>query len=147
MARRRTRVLEGEEELMRNLSRIVRKQPQVAARALKKRGDAVMARSQELVPDDPRTQGKDLKASGKTNDAVIGPSKVSVTMHYGANSRAGAYVIPVHEYPAKRPAPWQGASVSFSRGGPKFLERAVLEEAPRLLQELAKDLNVDRWAR
>lgn len=133
----------GADEMMATLARIARREPQVAARALGRRAEVVMAESQRLVP----VESGDLKRTGKVNKPVVSPSKVSVTMHYGSEHPASMYAVAVHEFPARRPAPWQGASVNFSPGGPKYLERPLLAERGRMISEMARDLNVDRWAR
>lgn len=81
-----------------------------------------------------------LAASGTVDLPVIAADTIACSLQFGG--AAAAYALAVHEHLSEHSPPsWQvaetsGAGVHFSHGGPKYLERPVLEHSP-LLPEVA----------
>ena len=70
-----------------------------------------------------------LKNSGTVGDPVVEGATVSVRLSFGTPG-AEEYAIAVHEHPSEfSPPSWQGKAVNFTVGGPKYLERPVMEHA------------------
>lgn len=110
--------------------------------ALYRQAQKIMADSKEhYVPVDLGT----LKSSGKVAPPTYLGRTVTVELSYG--DAAAAYALAIHEHPSKySPPSWQGTQVTFSPSGtgPKYLERPLMAALPRLPQELARDLNLEK---
>ena len=91
--------------------------------AIREEAEVIIRRAkQEFVPIDDSA----LKGSGFVNDVVRKGKDVSVDMGFGG--AASAYALTVHETPSSAdPRSWKGKSVSFKKGGPKYLERPLME--------------------
>lgn len=73
-----------------------------------------------------------LRDSGHVGDVIQGVGGLQVSLSFGDGPTA-PYVIAVHEHLSDwSPPSWQGKTVRFSRGGPKYLERPVMEHARNL---------------
>jgi hypothetical protein len=80
--------------------------------------------------EEPATNNIRLVDTGKVDAPVFEPLGVSVRLSYGGN--AHPYAIAVHEHlSALSPYSWRHAKngVTFRVGGPKYLERPVMEHA------------------
>ena len=114
-----------------------RTRPEVAA-ALYAEAEDIMADAKEFyVPVDHGA----LRSSGFVKPPDITGDDVTVTLGFGGTAKA--YAIAVHEHLSEHsPRSWkiaeqQGRPVRFSPGGPKYLERPMLERAKTLASRLA----------
>lgn len=133
--------LKGLTATIANLQREVSGLQQDAARALFRRGEAIMTDSKDnYVPTDLGA----LKGSGHVELPEIGPNEITVTLGYGGS--ASDYALAVHEHlsehspPSWRVAEREGRPVQFTTGGPKYLEKPVLEAARTFQEDLAADM-------
>lgn len=109
------------------LEALARAVPQKAAAALFRRGEAIMADSKEhYVPVDLGV----LRESGHVTLPEVSGNDISVTLAYGGAAKD--YAIPQHER----------LDYKHTTGGPKYLERPVLEASKTLARDLAKDLDL-----
>lgn len=96
----------------------------------------ILYRSQhEFVPID---EG-DLFDSGKVTITENGKNldNLQVTISYGDNKTA-ARAVAVHETPSGYDPPtWQGKEITFTTGGPKYLERPLLDAENGMIQRHA----------
>lgn len=119
--------LKGVAESSRKLREIARRHPQKAGAALYKRGEFIMTRSKrEFVP----VKDGILKNSGHVQPPEIKGSDISVVLAYGGE--AEAYAVEQHE----------NLSLQHTVGGPKYLERPMMEAVATLAKDLAKDLKL-----
>lgn len=86
-------------------------------------GQEALNRSKEYVPVDLGV----LRNSGNVETPVMSAEKIEVTLSYGG--AAAPYALIVHE--DMRPKNWSKPGT-----GPKYLERAVVELAPRFLRKI-----------
>lgn len=69
-----------------------------------------------------------LEETGTVDEPIITPEDVSVRLSYGGE--AHEYAIAIHEHVSEHTPPsWRGKAVSFRVGGPKYLERPVMEHS------------------
>lgn len=74
-----------------------------------------------------------LAASGAVDVPIVLPGFISVRMHFGGPSEP--YALAIHEHLSEHSPPsWQvaeesGSGVHFSHGGPKYLERPVMNHS------------------
>jgi hypothetical protein len=62
---------------------------------------------------------------------------LSIIMAYG-NRTTEDYAVVVHETPSGfDPPTWQGKEVKFTRGGPKYLERPLMEAENGMIDRIA----------
>ena len=54
----------------------------------------------------------------------------------------GPYAIPIHELPNYNPPTWDGTNVTFRVGGPKYIEKPLREEAPKMARRIGKKLKL-----
>lgn len=129
--------LEGDKEMIANLQKIQKEYPQRIAGALYKQANIVMTTSKrDYVPVDLGT----LRSSGRVLEPIIKNGSVEVHLVFGGP--ASAYALAVHEHPSGfSPFSWS-AGVSFSVGGPKYLEKPMMLKAKTLVADLAKDLQL-----
>jgi hypothetical protein len=87
----------------------------------------------EFVPKNLST----LMLSGFVNNAIRQGKDISVTMGFGGDAKA--YALTVHETPSQYDPPsWKGKTVSFKRGGRKYLERPLMEATQGMSDRIAK---------
>lgn len=129
--------MQGDKKVISNLRKFQKKYPQRMASALFKQANIVMTMSKrDYVPVDLGT----LKSSGRVERPVIDRGSVSVALVYGG--AASPYALAVHEHPSGfSPLSWAGG-VTFSVGGPKYLEKPLLLKARTLAKDLAQDLKL-----
>lgn len=141
--------------MARRLTSLARRFPDDVGRVLFAHGERIMLRSKrDFVPVDNNA----LRSSGHVRPPQRGKGRlITVELVYGGTS--APYAISVHEHPSKfDPPSWQGATgggrsggfsgqVRFKVGGPKYLERPMMEEVPTLARSIANDLNLDKTAR
>ena len=119
--------LKGLDVVLKNLKQIEANTPQAAGAALFRRGEAIMTDSkQNYVPVDTGA----LRGSGHVQLPVVNGNEVTVTLAYGGV--AEAYAIPQHER----------LDYNHTVGGPKYLERPLLEAGKTLAKDLAADLKL-----
>lgn len=119
--------LKGLDVVLKNLKQIEANTPQAAGAALFRRAEAIMTDSkQNYVPVDTGA----LRGSGHVQLPVQNGNDVTVTMGYGGV--ANAYAIPQHE----------NLNYNHTVGGPKYLERPLLEAGKTLAKDLAADLKL-----
>lgn len=119
--------LKGLDVVLKNIEGIARTTPEKAGAALFKRAEVIMTDSkQNYVPVDTGA----LRGSGHVQLPEHHGNEVTVTMGYGGV--AEAYAIPQHE----------NLSYNHTVGGPKYLERPLLEHGKTLAADLAKDLKL-----
>jgi len=100
--------------------------------ATKDEAEHVLARSKnEFVP----------VRSGRLRDS----GRVDMTGSNQFQSQAriifsGPYAIPIHELPDFNPPTWDGVNVSFTVGGPKFIEKPLREESSRMAARIGRKL-------
>lgn len=99
-------------------------------------GESIMVRSKaEFVP---RDEGN-LAASGQvTVEGETGPlDDFLVIMSYG-DDKTAAYALTVHETPSGYDPPtWQGKEVTFTTGGPRYLQLPLFEAEAGMLERIA----------
>jgi len=75
-------------------------------------------------------QGRE--SSGRFNEQAV--ARVSINV---GNDKT-PHALAVHEHPSKySPPSWDGVEVKFTKGGPKFLERALNEHEGEMLKALS----------
>lgn len=144
----------GLDTTLRNLAALGQRLPGAADDFLWKEGEAILARSQQLVPrdtDDLANSGE-VKRTGGNVSAGVGRqllardeggrfAKGSVEVAYGKSGPAADYALTVHEHPSMHDPPsWRGKTVHFTTGGPKFLELAYRESVSGVWGRLAAHL-------
>jgi hypothetical protein len=130
--------LEGGDRLRKILVGAPRTAATAFGQALRTEAEHIMAESKNRVPFDTGT----LSGSGRVFPTEVRRGRVSVELGYGG--AASAYALAVHEHPSEHsPRSWSG-TVNFSKSGPKFLERPVMEAAAgfgsRVGQEIGRVL-------
>jgi hypothetical protein len=159
----------GLEQLIARLAVAQLKTKPAMARAVKEFADGVMADSKaKYVPVGAtartilrfrrhgfRIRGDDhagaLRDSGKVEDPVISPTGigtgVSVRLSYGGGGVAAPYAIAVHEHLSQySPRSWKVArSVTFNQGGPKYLERPLMEHSRHLPHRVSNIVSLVFW--
>ena len=126
----------GDKELIRTLKRIERRNPVVVAAALFQEGEKIMADSKEnFVPVDLGA----LKNSGRVSKPEL-KQPISVTLSYGGVAKA--YALAVHEHPSGHSPPSWSGGVTFNRGGPKYLEKPVMEAVPEFLRNIGNKVRL-----
>jgi hypothetical protein len=111
--------------------------------AVKKQGERILKRAQDLIPVD----NGDAKNSGRVTVSTKGYS-VSITF---GDAKTQAYILALHEHLSSHsPYSWRVAEASGRRvvfhpsgTGPKFLERALMEAVRTLARDFAMDLRLD----
>ena len=117
--------IEGGPILVANLAAISQKAAPAAGRALVAEAEAIMTRSkQSFVPVDTGV----LRASGHVSMPDVSGDDVSVTLSYGGP--ASDYAVVQHER----------LDYKHSVGGPKYLERPLLEAASGMGERIAKKI-------
>ena len=117
--------LKGVDVVLKNLRQIQTNVPDSAGAALFNRAEVIMTDSkQNYVPVDTGA----LRGSGHVQQPVKSGNEIAVTMGYGGV--ANAYAIPQHER----------LDYNHTVGGPKYLERPLLEHGKTLARDLANDL-------
>ena len=91
------------------------------AAAMVEEAEAVITAAKQQTPVDTGT----LRGSGTVLPPETSMTKVSVTLGFGG--AAAGYVVPVHE----------GMGASHPVGNAKFLERPLMERAPKIPSNLA----------
>jgi hypothetical protein len=131
--------LTGVTKMHKLLVKAAKETPQLAAAALRREAEAIMADSKEnFVPID---QGV-LRASGYVR-AAPGSKAGNIAVMLGYGGAARAYALAVHENPSKHDPPsWKGKTILFkpSGRGPKYLERPLKNAAATLAERLAARL-------
>lgn len=143
----------GVNETIRNLYTLAGRMVDGGDEFMEKRCKAILSRALEYCPED----SGDLKRSGEVKrtggnvqvgversilarDAGGRFTKGSLAVAFG-KGLAQAYALAVHETPSEHDPPtWQGKTVEFKTGGPKFLERAFREQTGNLDAALAAHL-------
>ena len=127
--------LTGTDELLRKLKDYQVKVPKHVGAALLKEGEEIMTRSkEEFSPFDKGT----LHGSGQVK---MDKSGKNIVARLGYGGAAAGYALAVHETPSGfDPPSWQGKAITFKRGGPKFLERPMLEAIPGMADRLAAEI-------
>jgi hypothetical protein len=110
------------------------------ASALYEEGERIMAESKEhFVPVAHGT----LRATGFVSPPQFENGEITVVLSYGGP--AMPYAMAIHEHLSEHsPYSWRvaeqkGSGVHFKIGGPKYLERPVLEAAPGFTDRVAAD--------
>lgn len=106
--------------------------------------DAIVSEGQDVraaaVALTPKDKGA-LAASGRLDTSHV-DDDLSVTIVFGEGESA-PYAIAVHEHPGEYDPPsWQGVTVNFHGGGPKYLERPLLDAAGGFLQRIVDKAKV-----
>lgn len=132
--------LTGTKELIDALNALGPRMLEKGKLALREIAEDVITRAVEKAPQ--RTG--DLRATGHANDVTVEGEALSVTMGFGGTAPSGGnvnYAVYVHEDLTKRHDP------PYGKGGEaKFLEKAILEVAPRMEAHMASILR-DELAR
>lgn len=116
-------IIEGGPALIARLKEIGDKVNPLAAAALVQQAEAIMSESKSrFVPVDTGV----LRASGVVGAPQVGSDGIEVKMGYGG--AAEDYAVIQHE----------NLSYRHSVGGPKYLERPLLEAASGMAERLAK---------
>lgn len=125
--------ISGGEQLQAALLRLGEKSQTFAASALYQEAEIIMSESKErYVP----VEHGALRSSGFVQQPKTDGEKVTVVLGFGG--AASAYAIAVHEHLSDHsPRSWRvaeaaGRPVRFSPGGPKYLERPLVEAAKHL---------------
>ncbi len=131
-----TFTMEGLDQLTRRLTKSGKLSPQAMAGPLKLEAELIMTKAKNLTPVDLGT----LRASGHVKNPVITRNTARVLLGFGG--AASAYALAVHEHPSRHsPRSWQGG-VSFTSGGPKYLERPVKEARKGFGRRVARHLDL-----
>jgi hypothetical protein len=73
------------------------------------------------------------------NDSGQFTSGAVITFAVIAGNEHTPHALAVHEHPSKHSPPsWQNTTVHFRKGGPKFLERALKDEAGNALDRIGR---------
>lgn len=122
------------ESMLRRLEDVKRNVYQGVRHGLVSEGEAIMAVSQERVPE---ATGK-LKSTGQVTlieDGTI--DGLQVVLSYG-DETTGIYPVVVHETPSGYDPPtWEGKAIKFTKGGPKYLERPLFEAENGMIDRIA----------
>lgn len=88
-----------------------------------------------------------LRDTGFTMPPKRGPGRlITVELVFGGPSTP--YAIAVHEHPSIfDPPSWKGNVVNFNVGGPKYLERPLLDAAPTILRDIAANIDLQSMVR
>ncbi len=90
----------------------------------------------EFVPIDKRVLHDSIKTT-KAKKSTLGNIFASVV----AGGIAKAYALAVHETPSQHDPPtWVGKTVEFTRGGPKYIWRAMMAKVQGMNIRVAKGL-------
>ena len=144
MAPRGKPKLLGTKEMAARLRKLADKYPDRMRAALQFRAELIMTTSKrDFVP----VNLNSLRSSGHVLPPERGKGReISVTLVYGGPSEP--YALAVHETPSGHDPPsWKGVAVTFAVGGPKYLERPLLNAIPTLGRDLARDLKLERGFR
>lgn len=124
-----------EKQILANVKKEMDKIYRQARNGLVKQGQAILVKSNSYAQED---TGK-LISEGKViliDDGTIAGLEVSI--NYG-DGESAPYALTLHEYPSEYDPPsWNGVPVHFTKGGPKFLERAFNEHEKGMLSDLIK---------
>lgn len=115
-----------------------------AVRFLEAESNRIMTKAKQMTPVGQQTSDRrritgDLRDSGTVDpvEHVMGTGVITVRLHFGQD-KAQAYALAVHETPsAHDPPSWRGKSVTFRRGGAKYLELPLMEAANTMGGRLA----------
>lgn len=129
-----TFTLKGVSQMLSELASLEAQMQDDVIVALRLEAEEIMRRSKtEFVPIDQST----LMLSGFVNDVVRKGDDVIVTMGFGGDAKS--YTLAIHETPSSHDPPsWKGVSVQFKRGGPKYLERPLMEATQGMADRIAK---------
>ena len=131
-----TFTMEGLDKLTRRLDKSGKLSPHAMAGPLKLEAELIMTKAKKLTPVDLGT----LRASGHVKKPVITRKTAKVLLGFGG--AASAYALAVHEHPSRSsPSSWRGG-VSFTSGGPKYLERPVKEARKGFGRRVARHLDL-----
>lgn len=127
--------------MIKELERLERKIYKGVRDGLIAEGEEILYRSQhEFVPID---EG-DLFNSAQMTVVEEGQDidKLEVVLSYG-DEKTGAYALAVHESPSGYDPPtWKGKEVQFDTGGPKYLEKPLLEAADGMIERIASKVKL-----
>jgi hypothetical protein len=145
----------GFDKVAARLAQLAERQVEATDSFLHREAESILAESQQLVPRDVGTlaaSGRVEKPGGRVGVGV-GRGLLPRDAHgrfteggwqvvYGRDgSDAEAYAEAVHEHASKHDPPtWQGKTVHFSTGGPKYLEIPYRKSASNLSARLAAHL-------
>ncbi len=131
-----TFTMEGLDKLTKRLDKSGKLSAQSMAGPLNLEAELIMTKAKKLTPVD---QGP-LRSSGHVKKPVITRNKATVVLGFGG--AASAYALAVHEHPSRQSPPsWRGG-VSFTSGGPKYLERPVKEARKGFGRRVARHLDL-----
>jgi hypothetical protein len=136
--------LSGVEQLQRRIRDIERQMKNGASSILEKEvAEKIKDRAKEYCPERSGKlvdsivvvksgveQGRE--SSGRFNEQAV--ARVSIQ----AGNDETPHALAVHEHPSRySPPSWDGVEVKFTKGGPKFLERALNEHEGEMLKALS----------
>lgn len=128
--------MEGLDQLTRRLDKSGKLSAQNMAGPLFLEAGLIMTKAKKLTPVDLGP----LRSSGHVKRPVITRKTAKVLLGFGG--AASAYALAVHEHPSRHSPPsWQGG-VSFTSGGPKYLERPVKEARKGFGRRVARHLDL-----
>ncbi len=131
-----TFTMEGLDKLTRRLDKSGKLSAQAMAGPLFTEAELIMTKAKKLTPVDLGT----LRSSGHVKRPVITRNKAKILLGFGG--AASAYALAVHEHPSRHsPSSWRGG-VSFTSGGPKYLERPVKEARKGFGRRVARHLDL-----
>ena len=131
-----TFTMEGLDKLTKRLDKSGKLSPQAMAGPLKLEAELIMTKAKRLTPVDLGT----LRSSGHVKKPVVTRKTAKVLLGFGG--AASAYALAVHEHPSRHsPSSWRGG-VSFTSGGPKYLERPVKEARKGFGRRVARHLDL-----
>lgn len=108
--------------------------------------EIVRDRAKEYCPEDTgalvdsiRVVEKDSGIEQGRNDSGQFTSGAVITFAVIAGNESTPHALAVHEHPSKHSPPsWDGVTVHFRKGGPKFLERAMKDEAGNAIDKIGR---------
>lgn len=126
---------------MRELSKLMKQQIE---QALVEEAEAIVRRIKDegLVPKDTGLLEDSIKVvsgleQGRSEKGQF-TSSADISVTISAGGPDVPHAVAVHETPSGfDPPTWEGKEVHFTRGGPKYLERPLLEAENGLVQRIA----------
>ena len=129
--------LTGQKEMRQKLAALIKHTPTRLGSAMKHEARAILAKSKSDYVPVAAKDGGALRATGKVHIPEIDGDEISVAITYGDDKVD--YALAIHEHPSPHdPFTWRGKTVTFTRGGPKYLHRPMQDAVTGMGGRIAK---------
>lgn len=142
--------LTGIEQLKTRLKSISTQMKSNANNITKNIAEVIAAQAKEYCPEDTGRLVDTIRVEDSTgvkqgrNTLGQFTSEAVAQVSILAGDETTPHALAVHEYPSRfNPPTWEGVEVNFTKGGPKFLERALKDHQDNFFETMRKKLMRD----